>query len=231
MTKPHVSQRPSALELQCKDINWPVVPLEAGYLGNGCWSHAQFGQCGPEEIVAAGLTAEGALCSWCEGASLILLMKAAALDVLVIRNVFQDRTDAIRRFFEAQLTILTDRREEILSCIKTVQPSRLQENIAEICRDPFIQSVYPRAKDSFINSVAQVFKPGFVADIAEIFMSRPYEYRAGWPDLTIVKDGRVSFVEVKTKDKLHTSQIRFAREVAEPLNLPCSVVRLIPILE
>jgi hypothetical protein len=59
-------------------------------------------------FVAAQLAAVGFRCCWCEGGSLNLLMKAAALDVLVRRNIFGDREDAIRRFLEAQFLTIID---------------------------------------------------------------------------------------------------------------------------
>ena len=58
-----------------------------------------------------------------------------------------------------------------------------------------------------------------------MFFEKPYEYRAGWPDLTVVGDS-LRFVEVKTTDLLHESQIRFAKELALPLGLQCEVVQL-----
>ena len=34
-----------------------------------------------------------------------------------------------------------------------------------------------------------------------------YLYRNGWPDLTLVKNGTVKFIEIKVNDKLHESQL------------------------
>lgn len=215
----------SPLESQCSEIGWSLSIAEASFLGRGKWLDEDV-EGEPEQIIADRLSAQGAECSWCEGASVLLLVKAAALDTLAARNIFNDRTDAIRRYLEAQLTLLSSSRNEILSCIKGASNTRLYENIEEISADRVVQSFYPRVTATFLRSLAVVFKNQSIVDVAEIIMNDPYAYRAGWPDLTVLKDGNLSFVEVKTTDKLHASQIRFAREVAAPLNLDCSVVRL-----
>jgi hypothetical protein len=57
-------------------------------------------------------------------------------------------------------------------------------------------------------------------------MIKPYDYRSGWPDLTVIEDGEVSFIEIKTTDLLHASQLRFAEEIAKPLGFSCSIIQL-----
>ncbi len=56
-------------------------------------------------------------------------------------------------------------------------------------------------------------------------MTKPYEYRSGWPDLTVIDKSGVSFIEVKTTDSLHESKLRFAKEIAKPLGLVCCQIR------
>lgn len=65
-----------------------------------------------------------------------------------------------------------------------------------------------------------------LASIAEVFVQNPYDYRAGWPDLTLAGEYGVRFVEVKTTDRFHESQVRFARDIAAPLGLRCEVAQL-----
>lgn len=43
--------------------------------------------------------------------------------------------------------------------------------------------------------------------IAKKISESPYTYKNGWPDLTLIKEGKLTFVEVKTNDKLHESQL------------------------
>ncbi len=157
-----------------------------------------------------------------------LLLKAAVLPALARRNMFSDRQDAVRRFLEAQLTILADFNDELIYCARAITPLNLKENILEICSDSFVRDAYPRVEASFVFELAKVIPVELRDRLLKKYMIKPYDYRAGWPDLTILDGDGVSFVEVKTTDQLHESQIRFACEIAEPLGLKCTVVQVIP---
>ena len=218
----------SSLEVQCEQIGWPLDVVRLNYYGHGRWNGGQQDDCSPEEVAIGQISAEGYQCSWCEGGAINLLMKAASLDVLTSRNVFGDRKDAVRGYLEAQLTLLGAHRGEILSCIESIVSSRLQDNIEEICADELIQSFYPKVRRDFLLALACAVEPDFIAEVASVFMIKPYEYRSGWPDLTVISDTGISFVEVKTTDLLHRSQLRFAQEVAKPLALECRVIQLKP---
>jgi len=217
-----------SLQAQCEQIGWQLHIMHARYLGTKRWDNGKGNNLHPEEVVAGRMSEEGRQCSWCEGGSFNLLMKAAALDVLANRNIFNDRSDAVRRYFEAQCTILKDFEREIIDCIRNVARNRLTENIAEICADSFIQEAYPRVRYDFLLSLSCAVDADFLSQVASVFMKNPYGYRSGWPDLTIINAQGVSFVEVKTTDRLHESQLRFAGEVAKPLRLACSVIQLKP---
>lgn len=56
--------------------------------------------------------------------------------------------------------------------------------------------------------------------IASKFIEAPYEYRRGWPDLTIWKGKELKFVEVKSPgDKVRDSQKRIISDFAKPFGL------------
>jgi len=64
-----------------------------------------------------------------------------------------------------------------------------------------------------------------IFQIAEIFSEDPYKYRKGWPDLTIWKNGKVKFLEVKSPgDRLHSSQKTIIASLIKPLMLDYSLV-------
>lgn len=46
-----------------------------------------------------------------------------------------------------------------------------------------------------------------LANIAAAIFEDPYLYRSGWPDLTITNGSNMHWVEIKTTDRLHISQI------------------------
>jgi len=174
-------RKKSKLDIQCDEIGWPLNTTRGHYVGSGKWSFDEIVNCGPEEFVAAQLAAAGFRCCWCEGGSLNLLMKAAALDVLVRRNSFGDREDAIRRFLEAQFTLLIDHRLELVSCIRSIPDDQLHANILEICSDAFIRSYYPRVSNAFVTALAHAVGQHHLAEVATLCITKPYEYEAGQP--------------------------------------------------
>ena len=64
-----------------------------------------------------------------------------------------------------------------------------------------------------------------ILDIARKFSEDPYEYRKGWPDLTIWKNGQTKFLEVKAPgDSLQKSQQIIIDEFIKPLHLDFALV-------
>lgn len=216
----------ATLEDQCAAVGWPMRRLIASKTAAKKWSLGSVSNAAPEQVVAAHFEAGGAQASWCEGGAMNLLIKAAALDVLAERNIFQDRQDAIRRYLEAQLTLLREHKGQLLASIHAIGQGTLARNIDEILSDAFIREAYPRVTAAFVRRLASTVAPEFLTQVAGLFFEKPYEYRAGWPDLTLVGGDGLRFVEVKTTDLLHESQVRFAKEIAAPLGLQCEVVQL-----
>lgn len=220
--------RKSALEKQCELISWSFSSVTAVYSESGSWSFNGSYGLRPEEVVAQTMSNHDCICSWCEGGSINLMLKAASLSVLIRRNTFQDRSDAIRRYLEAQLTILSQYSDEIVECARSITHADLIRNIKEICADDFLRDAYPRVREEFLFKLADKISVDLRIQLLEKYMLKPYEYRAGWPDLTVISSEGISFVEVKTTDRLHDSQMRFANEIAAPLQLRCEIVRVIP---
>lgn len=66
-----------------------------------------------------------------------------------------------------------------------------------------------------------------IREIAEIFSTNPYEYRKGWPDVTLWKDNIVYFLEVKAPgDRLQKSQKTIINKFIKPLNLNFALVNV-----
>ncbi len=60
--------------------------------------------------------------------------------------------------------------------------------------------------------------------IASKFAQAPYEYRRGWPDITMWRSDELRFVEIKAPgDRLHESQRTIINEFAKPLGLHFSL--------
>ena len=223
------------LKAQCEQINWPLHTMHALKIGAGKWKEGQDSDLKPEQVVVTRLAAENRESCWDEGRGISIVMRAAALDVLTKRSIFNGtqfspREDAIRGGFP--LTIKAYK-QEILTCINNISHRQLQENIAEICADSVIQHFFKKDYffkgiiQNFLSSLADSVDSDFISKIATLRMANPY-YGTGWPDLTVIDKNRVSFIEVKTTDLLHESQLRFAKKIAKPLGLVCCVVQLRP---
>ena len=216
----------ATLEDQARSLGWPLAVAHATKLGTKRW-RGRDGSEGRAEDVAIGLARrDDERGSACEGDSVKTLMKAASFEVLARHNLFGDRVDAARRYFEAQCATLVDRRAEIIGEIRSSTPTDIANALEEILAVSDQGASKVPLSAAFIMDLYDILGADRLADIAEIFFKRPYDYRAGWPDLTLVSRFGVRFVEVKTTDLFHDSQIRFARDLAGPLSLVCSVLQV-----
>lgn len=164
--------------------------------------------------------------AYCEGGALLTVLKALALDKLAELNYFNSRNDACTRFLEAQLTILKDSRIEILEAMYEISENKFLDNFSEIIQFSFIQKVYPGLTTQFAEDFIQAIDRKNIVSITNKFFEAPYEYRKGWPDLTLVKNNEIKFVEVKTYDRLHRSQINILTEFREIIPFSFEIVKL-----
>lgn len=215
------------LEKQCERYELEIERILVRPIKNSeLWVGSDGSEKRPEEIALEHYTQRGCSGSWCEGGTLNLLMKAASLPVLVRYNIFADPDDAIRRFFEAQCVILADHRSEILHAIESSQTSNIEAAATKIIQDSFIREFYPRVTFPVLLALWRALGPSRLTSIASVFLEWPYDYRAGWPDLTLICDSGLRFVEVKTTDSLLESQIRIIESFAKPLALQFAVAHV-----
>lgn len=186
----------SKLPAQCEQLEIPIREIKGlKYKGD------------PERAVWLHLKEEGYEGSYCEGGAVLIMIRAAALDVLARLNAFGSREDACSRFTEAQLKIHEARISEITATIEQASLDSVLKNFHEIYRSHMIQEAYPDLTESGIGTLFNAIGPMRLKKIAEAIAENPYQYRAGWPDLTMSKGDEMLWAEVKTTDKLHMSQI------------------------
>lgn len=217
-----------SLAKQCADIGWSLTDLPAKKHDKRMWSLEGGAPGLPEEVVGRMYAHTGAQVSFCEGGSALLLMKAAALETLAKRNTFNDRSDAIARYLEAQMTILAEHTAEIVETARSITPYDLKQNVNELAANSTLRSFFPRVSPEFMLELYKQMGNDKLADLLLAFSSAPYDYRAGWPDLIVLKDGTMKFIEVKTSDNLLNTQLRFASGIGKPMGFDCGVVRLRP---
>jgi hypothetical protein len=164
--------------------------------------------------------------AYCEGGAILTILKALALNKLVELNTFKSRGDACKRFLEAQFTILKENKNEILESITLTTNKEFLDNFSEIISYTFVQEAYPGLTINFARQFLKAIERRSLVLVAEKLFESPYEYRKGWPDLTLVKNGEVKFIEVKTTDKLHQSQIQIFNQFRPLLPAQFEVLRL-----
>jgi len=156
--------------------------------------------------------------SWCEGGAMLVLFKALCLDVLAELNARGSRADACTRFLEAQLTIHTDSALRILDSIGSTSRPQMLEAFDEIYSSSVVADRYPGLSGELVGAIYDSLGSTCLRAAAEVLMSDPYQYRKGWPDLTLVgQDGGLRFAEVKTTDRLLRNQFTTIPAVREVL--------------
>jgi hypothetical protein len=202
------------LQKQCNEISLPFEEIKLQYTGN------------PEPALLTHYQSLGYTGISCEGTGILNILKALMLDKLAEYNAFNEREDACTRYLEAQFTILEENIDEVILSISSVTKDQFVNNFNEIISTPFISSEYPELNIEFAIAMFDVIDKDTYINVARKIAEDPYTYRNGWPDLTLVKDKKVLFIEVKTTDKLHESQLITIPEMRNILPFEFSVCKI-----
>jgi hypothetical protein len=183
------------LQKQCDSIDLDYHEINLSYLKK------------PEKALLKYFEKQGYIGSFNEGFDVQILLKALMLDKLEEYNTFKCRQDACCRYLSAQFVILENHIQEIIESMKTVSSKKLELNLNEILNQPFIQDYHPNTSFEIAMSLFCLTDINIWINLAYKISENPYDYCKGWPDLIIIKDKNIEFIEVKTTDKLHTSQL------------------------
>lgn len=86
---------------------------------------------------------------------------------------------------------------------------------------------YPGLRWEHVQGLFGVLGADRLAAIASSFATAPYDLRAGWPDLTLWRDGEVRFAEIKSPaEQMHASQFRLITTVLLPLGFYVALVEV-----
>lgn len=160
----------------------------------------------PEIDALNHFSAQGFVGAYCEGGPILLLIRAAALDVFAQFSCFS-RNHACTGFTEAQLTMYRESSELILNTIRNTNETQVVRHLEEIYMSPLIPRDYPGLTAEIASSLFAAIGAERLAQIAAAIMEDPYKYRSGWPDLTMAKGADMLWVEIKTTDRLNANQI------------------------
>lgn len=215
------------LRQQCDALNVPMEVISLDRLG-GKWIVADQKYVRPEDAALAYMRSLGWDGLACESQAILMLMKASCLDRLASINLFNSRENACIHQFAAQCVIHRKYDLEILQDIEQASEAVVYKNLTEILAHRNFLSVYsPMSIDSLI-AVFKVLTPTALAKITRQIFREP-SYSSGWPDLTIVRESQVCFVEVKTTDKLRDSQRETISKVIRPNGLDVRVIKIKPV--
>lgn len=213
-----------SLAKQCEALGIPLNVIEMER-AEGHWIVSGRAHKRPEEAALAYFQEQGWRGAACEGSAVLILMKAACLDYLAEVNTFGSRQDACMRYFEAQCIIHRERSSAIVRAIERASESTVRANLAEIMAQTEYSAVYPRMNLEALIAIWRTLPARQLAKFAGYIFADPGN-RAGWPDLTLARNNKIMFVEVKTTDKLHCSQRDVILGILQPNRSEVRVVKL-----
>ena len=214
------------LREQCDSIGIPFVQLPM-QRSQDSWIFGGKTFLKPEPAAYAHFESHGFSGTFCEGAAPLMLMKCASLNFLANVNTFNDRTDACLRYFEAQCAIHQSKSNQIIDAIRSATTDLIRRHFAEIQSQPLYSTLYPEMSSDGLLSIWNSLGSSGWAKVAESFLRDPYTFRAGWPDLAISDGYSIKLIEIKTTDKLHSSQKTTISDLLLPLGISVSVTQLI----
>lgn len=216
-----------SLPEQCRVLNLSLQDWDVPYDFNSrTWKITDRTYGKPEPAVAEILRGRGYTVAYCEGGPILLMMKSLCLTWFE-KNHTMGIEDARLRYLEALCTIYQDRVQQIRSTICECSRVDYIRNFEVLYAQPFISGCYPGISCDLMARLYDCFRDTALA-IFDVFVSDPYGYRSGWPDVTAISADGVRFLEVKTIDKLHGSQKRLIENLRDQCHLDISVVRLKP---
>lgn len=169
--------------------------------------------------------AQGFVGAYCEGWLILLLIHAAALNIFTqlspkrFLSVYKYRTTGFLAPISrehacdggavGQLHVYHEDSDLILNAIRNADVDQVVRHFQEIYTNPrnYYPQNYPGLTAGMISSMFAAIGAERLAQITAAIIENPYSYKSGWPDLTMVKGSDMFWVEIKTTDRLHTSQI------------------------
>lgn len=184
----------------------------------------------PELFAFDSFTKLGYIGSYCEAGGIGLVLKSLSLDALTATSFFKNSPDVARS--DACLCGIvclahknSDELEIVYEDISKTNKAKFLASCSEILEYDMINEWYPGLTIEFAEAMFDTFSKETFKKIAK-WISQSVEHRNGWPDLTLVKDGKVKFVEIKTTDKLHRSQLITMPALKNMLDLDVSILKL-----
>ena len=215
-----IAIRSMSLAKQCDELNLELSTLN--------WSKN-----GKPEIFALNHFSDlGCIGSYCEFSSIKIIIKSLCLKALaraaLLAYDFEDGIEFVRETY--YIFKFTKQDEESISNIynelRNISKNEFIENFKVIYSHKINQEYSPGITEEFASSMFDNVSRDLFIKICELIRSHESYYN-GWPDLTLISNGVLKLVEIKTTDKLHDSQIKTIPMLTEKLGIDVSVLKLV----
>lgn len=161
-----------------------------------------------------------------EGGLILTLIKAASFARLPARNA----DTFVEALYHQNVAFEEDRFDpkQLVETVRRADLDQLASNWKVISATAgTTPAFYPRVEWDHVAGLFATLGNERLADIATVFATAPYDLRAGWPDLTLSRDGEVRFAEVKSPtDQMHASQSRLISTILVPLGFGITLVEV-----
>jgi hypothetical protein len=218
------------LERQCQELDVPLELVSMPY-GTGGWIVDGVTYASVEHAALAMYRGRGYTGVAVEGRAVLMLIHAALAPFVAANppshHLYSDRDWFDRTSLEGVAHhAMHERVADLPGAIAKASRDDVASALAKIV--PHAHGVYLDADVTVATLLTLWDAIGVrrITQLAEIVVKDAFYFRAGWPDLTLVRDDDLRFVEVKTTDKLHSSQYDIIREVLQPCGANVSVLRI-----
>ena len=185
----------------------------------------------PEIYCYNSFVQDGYVGSYCEGGAFGAAIKALCLDALTETSIFfgtciDAREDACLKGVVGLSHLEAGKLETVIKQSHQTSKTKYLAAFTEITSYSLIREWYPGLSLEFADALFDAVPRSHFERLAR-WVAKAHEHRNGWPDLTLVKDGHLKFVEVKTTDKLHHSQFVTIPALVREIGADVSVLQLV----
>lgn len=208
-----------SLKKQCEILNLDIQTMQ--------WQK----QNKPEAFALNHFAQKGYIGSYCELGGLGLVLKGLSLDAIAKTSVFKDDPEVayIRACLGGIVCLAYNTKEEldiIFSEIYETNKSKFLKSCEDILSFDLIHEWYPGLTLEFAEACFDAISKTTLIKLAS-WVSLSSKHRNGWPDLTLIKDQKLTFIEIKTSDKLHESQLVTIPALKDTLQENVSILKLV----
>lgn len=223
-----------SLKNQCTYLGVPLNILELNKTPAG-WVVDGVAYKKPEAAARAHFRLQGYDGTICEGRGITSLMRCACLEFLKKDMRFgkyrvglsDSRIFACTGDFVGLCDVYDDDYTEILTLINQASDELMQKNIQEVISvggGEFPNGVVVTEQELW--AVWRALGAFGLSTLANAFFEDSFNFRYGWPDLTIANGKDIRFVEVKTSDTFLETQRYTIRGLLLPSNANVSVLKI-----